>query len=263
MQAGRLPNPGFSFSKTSGGGAQEIERGLHINLARLLASLGTYAYSTDRDAIYAHLFGASRTELEVAGVNVGLNQETEYPWDGRVRWTLAPAAPVSFRMCLRIPGWCRRFKVSINGRRVKEPNLKKGYLRLERLWKSGDWIELNLEMPVERIESHPSVRENCGMVALQRGPVVYCVESRDNGSDLADLSLPGEGKLKVSERVVAGLKIPVIEGEGRRRDRRSWKDELYRADRTELKAARIRAIPYFMWDNRGDGGEMRIWIRRS
>ncbi|RKX28254.1 MAG: glycoside hydrolase family 127 protein, partial [Verrucomicrobia bacterium] len=228
------------------------------NLARLLASLGCYAWSTGRGAIYLHLYGSSRTRLEVSGVRVGLRQETEYPWDGKIRLSLAPEQPTAFKLALRVPGWCRRCKLKVNGSRVKTPAVNKGYATIERIWQAGDTVEIDLEMPVERVEAHPSVRQDCGMVALQRGPIVYCLEACDNGPDLADLSLPDRSKLHLKKRDIAGCKIPTIEAEARRRDRRGWTGSLYRSDPSPLRKAKIRAVPYFMWDNRGDGGEMRV-----
>jgi DUF1680 family protein len=210
-----------------------------------------------------HLYGANETTLAVSGNRVGVRQETEYPWDGLIRLELSPAKPASFRVLLRVPGWCRRFSLSINRRRVSDPRLRKGYLSLERTWKAGDRIELRLEMPVERVESHPSVRENCGKVALQRGPIVYCLESCDNGKDLADISLPDEAPLSLKPGKIAGSKIPFIHGKGHRRERRGWSDRLYRSDLSPLRPVNLKAVPYFMWDNRGDGGEMCVWIRRG
>ena len=233
------------------------------NLARLLASLGRYVYSTGPGSLHVHLYGANRTELSVDGVRVGLKQETDYPWDGRIRLTLTLPQTAGFKVVLRVPGWCRRFRLSVNGRRVGNPELVRGYAVLDRRWADGDRIQLDLEMPVERVEAHPSVREDCGMIALQRGPVVYCVESGDNGRDLADLSLPDSTRLTLRKSRIAGCAVPVIEGEGRRRARDGWSGALYRADPGRLVKARFRAIPYFMWDNRGDGGEMRVWIRRG
>ncbi|RKX35037.1 MAG: glycoside hydrolase family 127 protein [Verrucomicrobia bacterium] len=233
------------------------------NLARLLASLGRYVYSTGPGALYVHLYGANDSKLEVDGTSVGIRQTTDYPWKGTISLTVSPTEPKPFAVHLRIPGWCRKFRLSVNGRVVRKPAIRRGYASLQRTWKAGDLIELSLKMPVERVEAHPSVRENCGMVALQRGPIVYCLESIDNGKDLADLSLPDQAKLRVSNRKVADVRIAAIEAVGRRRDRGGWSGTLYRSDPSDSRKARLRAIPYFMWDNRGDGGEMRVWIRRE
>jgi DUF1680 family protein len=233
------------------------------NLARLLASLGRYVYSTGPGILAIHLYGASDSRPEIDGKPVGINQVTNYPWDGRVRVNFDPGDPKGFAIRLRIPGWCRGFRLMVNGRRIGKPVVRKGYVTVERTWRKGDTIELEMDMPVERIEAHPSVRENCGQVALQRGPVVYCLESVDNGIDLADLSLPDRSELRVWNRKVAGSEIPVIEADGKRRDRRGWSRSLYRPDPSGFRKARIRAVPYFLWDNRGDGGEMRVWIRRG
>ena len=117
-------------------------------------------------------------------------------------------------------------------------------------------------MPVERIEANPAVRDDCGRVALQRGPVVYCLEEADNGRGLADITLPRTAKL--SARFAPGLLggVPVVTARARRRDPRGWKKRLYSADRSPTSAVAIKAIPYFLWANRRPG-EMIVWMRSS
>ena len=198
---------------------------------------------------------------EMAGQRVVVKQRTEYPWQGRVMLHVSPATAIAFALALRIPGWCRDAKVRINGKAVKTAGLvKKGYLYLQREWRSGDRVELVLEMPVERIESRPEVRSNCGRVALQRGPVVYCLEEVDNGPDLAEIALPRAAKLTVKRepRLLGGC--VTITGQALRRDKQDWGLDLYRPGKSMQKRVVLRAIPYCLWNNRKPG-EMRVWIR--
>ena len=141
-----------------------------------------------------HLYIQGRADLTVAGQSVTLAQTTEYPWDGRVAVSVSPAEPTSFRLRLRLPGWCRVPKISLNGT-VISPKIELGYAVLEREWQSGDTVTLELPMPVERIHASPRVSADRGRVALQRGPIVYCLEAADNGTDLDLVTLPPESVL--------------------------------------------------------------------
>ena len=234
------------------------------NLARMLASLGQYVYSQTAGSIFVHLFADGQAGFQVSGREVRLIQRTRYPWEGDVRIEVLPASPATFTVAVRIPGWCEDARVTVNGEIVDmDAGLRKGYLRLQRRWKKGDRIELLLRMPVTRVEAHPSVRHNCGRIALQRGPVVYCLEEMDNGKDLHDLVLPGNAELAVKKGASGLFKgTPVISGKAFRRDAREWKDSLYRTSQSAFHPCKIVAIPYFMWANRGEG-EMLVWIREA
>jgi len=115
-------------------------------------------------------------------------------------------------------------------------------------------------MPVERIEANPAVAAGAGRVALQRGPLVYCLEAADNGSRLDDLILPRDAKLsaRFDAELLGG--VTAITGRASRIDRSGWKNALYRRARHETKAVRLAAVPYCVWNNR-KAGEMLVWIR--
>ncbi len=230
------------------------------NIARLLASIGTYAYSQEPEAVWVHLYAQGRASLNVGDVNVGITQKTHYPWDGRVRLALSPDRPARFTLALRIPGWCRGARLSINGRSVTPARLlRKGYAHLERLWTSGDIVTLDLPMPVERIEANPAVLQDCGRVALRRGPVVYCLEQADNGPHPGDFILPRAGKFKVRFRPDLLGGIAVITGKARRRQFAGWSGCLYRHKDARRESVPFIAIPYCVWDNRA-AGEMAVWL---
>ena len=139
------------------------------NIARLLASLGQYVYSKSDDGLYLHLYVGGRVKTEVAGQVVTLAQEGQYPWQGQIRVTMDLPAPAKFDLMLRIPGWCRRHTVKVNGT-LAPRRMVKGYARLRRRWRAGDVVELSLQMPIERIAAHPHVEQDAGKVALMRGP---------------------------------------------------------------------------------------------
>ncbi|MEI7437540.1 MAG: beta-L-arabinofuranosidase domain-containing protein, partial [bacterium] len=229
------------------------------NIARLLASFGGYVYSQGKGEARVNLYVAGQGELQVDGQRVILQQQTKYPWDGSVTLTVKPEAPAIFAIALRIPGWCRGARLKVNGRLIAL-RIDKGYVRIVQRWMAGDRIELAMPMPVERIEAHPRVRQDGGRVALQRGPVVYCLEEVDNGRDLGDLILPRPARLttKFEHALLGG--VVVVRGKAQFRDPSKWAGKLYQSTATPLRKREIKAIPYAVWANRKPG-EMRVWIQ--
>ncbi len=264
-------NPLAVIPEASKGGAQHVapERQEWFgcaccppNIARLLASVGQYVYSTDGRTLFAHLYAQGDADLEVGGQRVRLRQKTRFPWDGCIVLRLGLDAPAAFKMALRVPGWCRRFTLTVNGKRIR-PRVEKGYAHIPRTWSNGDTIRLVLEMPVMQLEAHPGVRMNCGRVALQRGPLVYCVEQADNGPDLNDLTLPRDARFTARfEKDLLGGVVALYAKASRRR-MEPWADgALYRPAPTPRRTVRLKAVPYCTWGNRGLG-EMLIWLVRQ
>ena len=205
--------------------------------------------------------------MDLGGRTATLTQRTDYPWKETVRLRVDPAAatPATFAVALRIPGWCRRARLSVNGHPLAlRPILKTGYAFIRREWRRGDRIELTLPMPPERIEAHPKVRMNNGRVTLMRGPLVYCLEQVDNGPDLNAVSLPREAAIRArfDKDVMGG--VVLLTAKGHRRPDREWKDSLYRAvtGAARSQSVPLTAVPYCLWNNRGDG-EMLVWIRED
>ena len=233
------------------------------NIARLLASLGRYAYSQSEQGIYVHLYVGGRAEVSLGGTPVVLTQDTRYPWDGSVRLEVQPNDELPFVLALRIPGWSRGASLTMNGQPVDlESAVTGGYARLDRVWKPGDVVDLHLPMPVQRIEAHPSVRDDCGRIALQRGPIVYCLEEVDNGPNLHDISLPREVELCAEYRSDLLGGVVSITGQAMRRDESSWEDTLYQPLPGATKTVPFTAVPYYTWANR-EPGEMLVWIRET
>jgi DUF1680 family protein len=231
------------------------------NIARLLASLGGYVASKSAGAVYVHLYVGGCAELTSDGQTVVLTQETRYPWDGGVLVLVEPEQEVQLTLALRVPGWCPEASLTINRESVEvQPLLEKGYAKIDRVWKRGDEVELTLAMPVERLQAHPEVRANSGRIALQRGPLVYCLEEVDNGPNLNDIVLPRDAPLKAEfdKDLLEG--VVVITGEAKRRDASRWENTLYQTAQSRSKIVPIKAIPYYAWANRALG-EMLVWIR--
>ncbi len=224
------------------------------NVARLFASLGQYFYSTDGDDIAVQLYGQGRAQIGA----VTLRQVTEYPWDGRIRLEIE-TKPAVFGLKLRLPDWCAGWSLSINGQPIS-PALEKGYLCLRREWHSGDEIVLDLEMPVVYVRAHPLVASAVGRVALQRGPLVYCLESADHpGVSVHHLIAPKEASAWQVEKSVDWNDVAVLRAEGLQFDISGWEKSLYSTQIPAVKSAALTAIPYCLWDNRVPG-EMRVWL---
>jgi uncharacterized protein len=232
------------------------------NLSRLVASIGEYTYSQAGNRVYAHLYHDNTVSLDINGQAIKLEQSTNYPWDETINFTIHTHEPAQFELALRIPNWCYSHQVSINGE-AQSVTPEKGYIVLSREWSEGDTIELTLSMPVERIASHPEVRQAAGQIALQRGPIVYCLEQVDNSARLANIVIPDSSILESSfdEGLFNG--VTVITGDALRIELAKESVELYRhRSQEEVKHTpfTFRAIPYYLWANR-EPGEMRVWIR--
>ncbi|HND61227.1 MAG TPA: glycoside hydrolase family 127 protein [Opitutaceae bacterium] len=228
------------------------------NLARLFASLGEYLASQQPDGLALHLYAEGELRFTAAGRDVRLAVRTDYPWTETVAIEVRPAQPAEFTLRLRIPGWCRGATVAVNGQRTSLA-VQDGYVALRRTWTAGDKVELTFPMPIERVYADPRVAPVAGRVALQRGPVVYCLEEPDHGDNLAAVALPRDAAL--TARTDPGLLggCVVIEGQGQRTQRSA---QLYQASTPATVPQALRAIPYALWANRGEG-EMRVWINES
>jgi len=234
------------------------------NISRLIASIGEYAYSQAGDRVYVQMYHENALSLNVGGGEIRLVQETRYPWDGAVQFTVNTAQAVEFELALRIPDWCYDYQLAVNGER-QTASTERGYVVLSREWSDGDKVELTLAMPVERVMPHPSIRQTAGQIALQRGPLVYCLEEVDNGARLANVCIPASSELDAS--LDSGLfgGASVITGQALRIEPAEDSTALYRHhSQTGYKetAFTFKAIPYYLWANR-DLGEMRVWIRSS
>lgn len=232
------------------------------NIARLISSLGQYIYSQDKETLYTHLFIGSEAQFYIGGKKIALAQKTNYPWEGIINFSVNLEEQEAFTFALRIPGWCRKYQVKLNGEVLEEVPVYQGYAKINRLWRKGDEIELSLEMPVELIQANPKVREDHGKVAIQRGPVVYCLEEVDNGRNLWTIALTANDKLAAEFAADLFGGVAVIRGEASCGDNDLSSDQLYYPLQEQTKPVNIQAIPYCMWGNR-KLGEMMVWITRK
>lgn len=234
------------------------------NLARLIASIGHYIYSQKEKELFVHLYMGSETTIQIANNPVKLVQQTNYPWDGNVSMIVSPEKEETFTMALRIPGWAKGTVVKLNGEIVDHfPLMKNGcYVYIDRRWKENDHIELSFPMVAELIQSNPQVRHNVGKVAIQRGPVVYCLEQVDNGENLHGIILPRDAEFKAEYDPELLEGVVSITGEAERLDQSNWNSELYRPVEDSTTKVQLKAIPYYAWCNR-EPGEMIVWVNEK
>ena len=228
------------------------------NVLRFFPTIGGYAYAHSDEGIYVNLYVAGSAEVVLPGVRVTLTQKTRYPWDGRVELRVEPQSPTKFDLYLRIPGWCEGARLSLNDSALRDIEIRKGYARLHRQWKSGDTIVLDLPMPVVRVECDPRVKTNLGCLAIQRGPLVFCLEQADHPDGVLNLAVPRDAELVAEHRPELLGGVTVITGTALRLPEQAWNGQLYRPARPEEKVP-FTAIPYYAWDNRAPG-EMIVWV---
>lgn len=233
------------------------------NIARLIASLGSYLYGEGTDEIAVHLYAESDARLDIGGAEVRLAQATRYPWDGAVRITLGLDAPRRFALNLRVPGWCPQATIRANGTPVDvAAATRTGYARIERDWSDGDTVDLAFEMPVERIRANPLVRQDAGRVALKRGPLVYCLEGADNSVPLNAVVLPADARFETRfEPALLGGAV-TLTATAAADATADWNTDLYRSRPPRREPVTITAIPYHLWDHRSPG-EMLVWLREA
>lgn len=230
------------------------------NIARTVAAIGSYMYGVSADGIAVHLYGANTARLNVGAKAVTLTQETSYPSDGRVAIAIGLDKPTIFTVSLRVPGWCEKAELSLNGQAVEAGEMRGGYVHLKREWQNGDRLELDLPMQVRALHAHPAVKADLGRVALARGPLIYCAEEVDNAADLNALIVPQD----LSEAQTAELPglagAVAIEVPARREQWPQRASRLYDAKPPEFAQTTARLVPYHLWDNR-EPGAMLVWVR--
>ena len=242
------------------------------NIARMIASLGGYIYGQKANKIFVNLFVSSQTSFPLQKNILQLKQETEYPWTGKMKFTVQIPRKEKATIALRIPGWAMdkavpgdlytfldksvsRPTININGQAYGYV-IDNGYAVIDREWKSGDIIEYVLPMEIRKVGSRPEIKENTARIALQRGPVIYCVEGADNNGKVWNIVSSQESSWKiepynvVDEPIVSLVaSLPVVEV-----------DKV--VNRIQMINKPVRAIPYYTWCNRGSN-PMQIWLPTS
>ena len=238
------------------------------NVLRTLAAFTDYFYAVSGQVLYVNMYATSDATVRVGTATVRLSQRTDYPWHGQVRLAVSLDAPATFALRLRVPGWARgepvpsdlyryeqeheqsaggAYEVSVNGETLVAP-LTAGYLELDRTWREGDVVELDLAMPVRRVRGHARLEAAAGArLAFERGPLVYCVEQMDVPVPLAELRVPAQAHLSAVERpeLLGGVTTLRV--------------EVPPAGAPASGLVAFECVPYFAWNNRGLAA-MRVWL---
>ncbi len=210
------------------------------NTVRTIAEVSDYMYSIGDDGLYINMYGGNTVSTKLKdGSLIRLEQVTNYPWDGKIVFTIKEAPSKDVGLHFRIPGWCTKYQFRVNGQVpvTLSPSINfNGYKYYSKTWKPGDKIELVVDMPATLIESNPLVEETKNQVTVKRGPIVYCLESPDlPGLSLFDVAIPASVKLQPVPMKINNSEIMALTGEARLLDHRNWDNTLYRELNTNMK----------------------------
>ena len=240
------------------------------NIARLVTSVGNYIYGKSDDGIWVNLFVGSNTNLKVNNTDVAVRMETNYPWDGNVKLNIDPAKKSKFKLFIRVPGWfgdqtvpgnLYRFigrndgmalTFKLNGKPVTY-TWENGYAVIENDWKKADVIEFGFVMEPKKIEAASDIKYDASRIAIQRGPLVYCVEGADNKEGVWNLVLSPNTKFSTTDYKVLNESVIALQAE--------LPAAFPNEDGTAIKIGKrkVTAIPYYCWANRG-ANAMQIWL---
>ena len=238
------------------------------NICRFIPSVPGYIYAVKDSDLYVNLYMSNTMNQKVAGKEVQVSQETNYPWDGDVKITVDKNSAKTFAMKLRIPGWVRGqvvpsdlytyadgkklgYKVLVNGEEV-ESEIENGYFTIRRNWKKGDVVSLHLDMEPRIVKAHPEVKADEGRIAIEKGPVVYCAEWPDNDFSVRSVLMTKKPQLSVVRRPDLLYGIDQIKTDAQA-------ISFNKDGKLEVKNVTLTMIPYYAWCHRGSG-EMTVWL---
>lgn len=239
------------------------------NLCRFIPSVPGYIYAVKDKDLYVNLFTANTATISVGGKNVTLEETTQYPWDGDIQIKVAAAKTGDFRLLIRIPGWVRgqvvpsdlyrftdgrqlSYAISVNGKKAEGSLLPSGYFAISRKWKKGDVVRVHFDMEARTVEANAKVKDDRGRIAVERGPLVYCAEYKDNDFDIFKFVLARKPTFTVADRpdLVNGAKTLTTTGQALSQDGNG---------RVTVNDAAMTLVPYYAWNHRGVG-KMEVWL---
>jgi DUF1680 family protein len=235
------------------------------NMARFLPSLSGYIYAQRANSVFVNLFIAGTAKLQVNSHSVNIEQHNNYPWNGGLSFDINPDIPSDFALRIRIPGWARaeaiplnlysfenksvaKFSLKLNGKTISY-KMENGYAVIDRKWHKGDQIQLDLPMEVKKVIASKALTDDQNKIALQRGPVMYCAEWKDNEGDISNLAIPANAQFTPVNKPDLLNGVIVLRG------------EVFEKSTTTAASKKVEftAIPYYSWANRGKG-EMEVWL---
>jgi len=241
------------------------------NVTRFMPSVPGYVYAQDQNNVYVNLYMTNEANITLPSGKLTVAQETAYPWQGNVKIMLTPEKQMNFALRVRIPGWARKeavpgdlyrfasqndeskIEIRINGK-VVPYTMDKGYAVFNRAWKKGDVVSFELPMEIEKVLANEKVKDDVGRFALQRGPIVYCLEGPDHADQtVQNIVVPQQTSFSTKYDPSFLNGVLYLNGTGSATARQVNSDELLK------KELPVKAIPYYSWNNRG-AGEMVVWI---
>ncbi len=239
------------------------------NVVRLMPSIPGYVYAQKDNNVYVNLFISGNATLNINNKPVDIVQQNNYPWDGALTFNVTPKSPLAFGLLVRIPGWAqnaampsdlysfanksdKNVTIKINGQAV-DYTLQNGYAVLNRTWKKGDVVEVNLPMEVRQVVANENVKDDIGKVSLQRGPLMYCAEWPDNNGKVSNIIIPANTNFTTEFKTDLLNGVTVLKSEV----------PAVIIDNTGNSVSTVKqaftAIPYYAWAHRGKG-EMTVWF---
>jgi len=239
------------------------------NICRFIPSLPGYVYAVKDRNVYVNLFLSNAATLKVAGRQVALSQTTDYPWDGSIALSIDKNQAGEFALKLRIPGWLKgqtvpsdlyrytdnkrlTYTCTVNSLAVDAATTPDGYLTISRKWKKGDRVQLNFPMEPRTVRANHQVEADRGMVAIERGPLVYCAEHPDNPFDVMSALVSQEPQFRLGKGQIAGTPVVTLTTDAQTLD-------FSKQGKLVVTDCQLTLIPYYAWCHRGSG-KMRVWL---
>ena len=233
------------------------------NVTRTVAEVNNYAYSLTKEGLYVNLYGSNNLNSATEeGEKIQLHQQSNYPWDGAITITMDNAPKENYALFLRIPGWSNGATIKVNGKVVEGAIVSGSYFKLERKWKKGDIVSLNIPMPVEVMQANPLVEETRNQVAVKRGPLVYCLESNgiSKQASINEVVLDVHSDFKIENTKIDNRDLVAIKAKGFLNSN-TWDKKLYQPLQNAKEPISLQLVPYFAWGN-GNSKEMAVWFLR-
>jgi DUF1680 family protein len=239
------------------------------NVVRLMPSIPGYIYAQNGKDVFVNLFISGTGDIKVNNKALRITQQNNYPWDGALAFTVNPASSMDLNLKIRIPGWAQnkaipsvlyayqqastqKVTIKLNGKPV-DYQMQNGYAVISKKWKKGDKVEMNLPMDVQRVIANDKLPEDGGKIALQRGPIMYCAEWKDNGGKAANIIVPKTTTFTSEYKADLLNGVTVLKAEVKGMNVDSDGQNISTQNKT------LTAIPYYSWANRGKG-EMTVWF---
>lgn len=234
------------------------------NTVRTLSEINNYVYSVSEKGLWVNLYSGNELQTSLLdGSKVKLQQRTNYPWSGSIELLLDEVPAHAFSLFLRIPAWAEKATIKVNGEELHMDSRPGQYAQINRTWKKGDQVQLELPMEAVLMQANPLVEENRNQVAVKRGPMVYCLESVDlpRGKTIFDVALPSAIDFSSSMSTIENSKILFLQGEAEIVDaHKEWEGKLYKKlTKDTHQKVQLQLVPYFAWGNRGHT-DMTVWM---